>query len=73
MDRSNIFKKVFLFYYEGFTKMTYGRKLWVIILLKLFVMFFILKMFFFKDFLGEQFKTDKEKSEYVLDQLTPIK
>ena len=73
MSRSNIFKRIFLFYYEGFKNMTYGRKLWAIILLKLFVLFFILKMFFFKDFLGVRFQSDEEKSEYVLDRLTPIK
>lgn len=73
MNQTNIFKRIFQFYYEGFKNMTYGRKLWAIILIKLFVMFFVLKMFFFKDFLGEQFKSDKEKSEYVLDRLTPLK
>lgn len=50
--------------------MTVGRKLWLIILIKLFVMFAILKLFFFKDFLGSKFETDHEKSEYVIDQLT---
>jgi hypothetical protein len=63
-------KKVFLFYYEGFKGMTVGRKLWLIILIKLFVMFVVLKMFFFKDFLGGKFSDDKQKSEYVLKQLT---
>lgn len=63
-------KKVFLFYYEGFKGMTVGRKLWLIILIKLFVMFVVLKMFFFKDFLGSKFSDDKQKSEYVLKQLT---
>lgn len=73
MNRSNLLKRIFLFYYEGFKSMTYGRKLWTIILIKLFVLFFVLKMFFFKDFLSERFRNDNEKSEYVLDRLTPIK
>ncbi len=63
-------KRVFLFYYEGFKGMTVGRKLWLIILIKLFVMFVVLKVFFFKDFLGSKFSDDKQKSEYVLKQLT---
>ncbi len=29
--------------------MTLGKTLWVIILIKLFIMFFILKVFFFRD------------------------
>jgi hypothetical protein len=48
--------------------MTLGRTLWVIILLKLFVMFFILKMFFFPDFLGDH-PTDADKGTYVGNEL----
>ena len=65
--------KIFNFYYEGFKKMTNGKTLWLIILLKLFIMFAILKMFFFKDFLKTNFKTDKERSDYVLKNLTETK
>lgn len=46
-----------------------NRKLWVIILIKLFIIFFILKIFFFPDFLGSKYKTDKEKSDHVIEQL----
>jgi hypothetical protein len=63
-------KKIFYFYYDGFRSMTVGKKLWMIILIKLFIMFAILKLFFFRDFLGSKFETDKERSEYILDQLT---
>lgn len=50
--------------------MTVGRRLWAIIIIKLFIMFAILKLFFFKDFLGERFQTDDEKANYVIEQLT---
>jgi len=50
--------------------MTIGKKLWVIILVKLFIMFAILKIFFFPDFLNSKFNTEKEKGDYVIDQLT---
>jgi hypothetical protein len=66
-------KNVIRFYIEGFKSMTVGKSLWLIILLKLFIMFAILKVFFFKDFLKTNFKTDKERSEYVLEKLTEIK
>ena len=49
----NTLLTIWNFYLEGFRSMTLGRTLWVIILLKLFVMFFILKMFFFPDFLRD--------------------
>ena len=38
----NTLLTIWNFYLEGFRSMTLGRTLWVIILLKLFVMFFIL-------------------------------
>jgi hypothetical protein len=50
--------------------MTVGKKLWVIILVKLFVFFVILRVFFFPDFLKSRFEKDEERSEYVLEQLT---
>jgi hypothetical protein len=66
--------RLFSFYYEGFRNMSWwGRRIWVIILIKLFVIFIILKIFFFKDFLGEKNDNDRQKSEYVLDQLIKSK
>ena len=62
--------RLFHFYYDGFRTMSgWGRKAWVIIIIKLFIIFAILKVFFFPDFLQKKFGTDKQKSEYVLDQL----
>jgi hypothetical protein len=66
-------RSFFLFYYEGFKNMPlWGRRVWLIILLKLFIMFAILKLFFFPDFLGSRFSTDEEKSDYVIEQLLKI-
>jgi hypothetical protein len=47
--------------------MTWGRVLWVIIIIKLFVLFFILKLFFFKPYLQD--KTPEEKQEAVGNEL----
>ncbi|HNU78472.1 MAG TPA: DUF4492 domain-containing protein [Prolixibacteraceae bacterium] len=58
------------FYYEGFRNMTVGRSLWVIILIKLFIIFVVFRLFFFPDFLNDRFSSDREKSEYVIDELT---
>lgn len=46
--------------------MTLGRTLWAIILIKLFVMFAILKLFFFPSFLQG---SDEQKSEHVSSEL----
>jgi len=62
--------KVFRFYYEGFRGMTWGKKLWRIILLKLFIMFAILRIFFFPDLLKRDFKSDEERADYILEQIT---
>lgn len=67
---TNLFLKVFYFYYDGFRSMTVGKKLWLIIFIKLFIMFAVLKLFFFPNYLKKNFNSDKERSEYVLEQLT---
>lgn len=58
---------IYRFYYDGFREMTLGRILWTIILIKLFVMFFILKLFFFPSFLKG--KSTEEKQDYVRTEL----
>jgi len=65
-----ILKKIFNFYVEGFKEMTpRGKKLWFIILLKLFIMFAILKYFFFPDILKENYNTDAERIQHIEKQL----
>jgi hypothetical protein len=65
-----IFKKIFDFYYTGFRSMTVGKNLWAIILIKLAIMFLILKLFFFPNYLKTNFNTDQERSDHVIEQLT---
>jgi Na+/H+ antiporter NhaD/arsenite permease-like protein len=65
----NVFRNIFRFYLDGFKSMTYGKTLWIIILIKLFIIFAVLKLFFFPDFLKKNFSSDDERSDYVIDQL----
>ena len=58
---------IYRFYADGFRSMTTGRILWIIILVKLFVMFFIIKLFFFPSFLKD--KSTEEKQNYVGNEL----
>jgi len=60
---------VFRFYVEGFREMKLGKTLWLIILVKLFILFIVLKIFFFPDFLGSRFNTNEEKADFVGKQL----
>jgi hypothetical protein len=73
-QKINSFKQavgnVYRFYRNGFSEMVLGKKLWKIILIKLFVMFVILKLFFFPNYLNTKFETDEEKGNYVLEQIT---
>lgn len=74
MSKRNVFYRVTQFYGEGFKNMSrWGRQVWIIILLKLFIMFFILKLFFFPNFLKANFESDEQRSEHVLENLTNTK
>lgn len=64
---SNFIYRVYCFYRDGFRGMTLGRTLWALILIKLFIMFAILRIFFFPDFLGG-FEDDVQKGDYVKEQ-----
>ncbi|MCJ7449385.1 MAG: DUF4492 domain-containing protein [Bacteroidales bacterium] len=63
--------RVIRFYYDGFRNMSlWGRKVWIIIIIKLIIIFVVLKVFFFPDFLRKNYNNDKQRSEYILNQLT---
>ena len=54
-----------------YKRQTVGKTLWAIILVKLFIMFAVLKLFFFPDFLAGQ--SPEERSRSVMKELTPEK
>ena len=68
MRKTGFFYKVFDLYYDGFKHMTLGRTLWTIILVKLFIIFVILKLFFFPNFI-KQNATEGQEAEFVGRQL----
>jgi len=63
-------KQIYRFYRDGFCRMTLGRTLWKIILIKLVVMFGVLKLFFFQDYLNTTFETDKQRADHVIERIT---
>lgn len=63
-------KRIFTFYHDGFRSMVVGRTLWKIILIKLFVLFAVLKLFFFPNYLETHFQTEEERAGHVLGNLT---
>lgn len=62
--------RIYRFYREGFRSMTLGRTLWKVIIIKLIIMFGVLKLFFFPDFLKTNFSTDEQRADYVMEQIT---
>ena len=71
--RKNIITNFFSIYTDGFKSSKTARKLFFLILIKLFIIFIILKIFFFPNFLNSKFSNDADKSNYVIKQLTTKK
>ena len=69
LKNNSIPLKIWRFYMEGFRNMTLGKTLWAIILIKLFIMFFILRLFFFPNILQQTFDTDEERANQVIENL----
>ena len=68
MRKDNFLHRVIDLYYDGFRSMRLGRTLWVIILIKLFIIFVVLKIFFFPNFLKQHAEGDE--AGYVATELT---
>ena len=68
MTNNGLLHRIFDLYYEGFRSMRLGKTLWAIILIKLFIIFVVLKLFFFPNFLKQHVEGDE--AGYVATELT---
>ena len=68
MDKQSFLYRVYDLYVDGFRSMRLGKTLWAIILIKLFIMFAILKVFFFPNFL-KQHAQEGHESDYVATEM----
>ena len=68
MQHRSFIYKVYDLYRDGFRHMRLGKTLWLIVLVKLFVIFVVLKLFFFPDFIGQHAK-EGEEDAFVATQL----
>ena len=64
----NTLRSIWKFYADGFRNMTWGRPLWGLIFLKIVILYFILRLFFFQPALSG--KTEEQKIDHVGNQLT---
>ncbi|MGN0221468.1 MAG: DUF4492 domain-containing protein [Prevotella sp.] len=60
--------RIYDLYADGFRHMVLGRTLWLVILVKLFIIFFILKLFFFPDYVSSH-AADGEEDDFVATQV----
>ena len=63
----HMMSSVWLFYRDGFRNMTWGRPLIRLILLKVFILFAILRVFFFKPVMAGL--SDEERSRVVGERI----
>jgi hypothetical protein len=68
MNRQGFLYRVYDLYYDGFRSMKLGRTLWAIILIKLFIIFVILKLFFFPNFIKEH-AAEGEEPDFVATEM----
>ena len=68
MRKDHFLYRVYDLYVDGFRSMRLGRILWAIILIKLFIIFVVLKIFFFPNFLKQHAEGDE--AGYVATELT---
>lgn len=67
---SNFFNRAADLYLSGFRSMRVGRKLWMLIIIKLAILFGVLKLFFFPDLLQRNYDNDADRADAVRSHLT---
>lgn len=68
MKKNSFLYRVFDLYYDGFRYMKLGKTLWLIIGIKLFIIFIILKLFFFPNFIS-QHSEKGEEADFVATEV----
>ena len=69
--RKSTIYRIWRFYIDGFKDLSnWGRSVWIIILIKLFILFAIIRLFFMPDFLKKNFENDEQRSKHVIENLT---
>lgn len=68
MKKNSFLYRAFDLYYDGFRNMKLGKTLWLIIGLKLFIIFIILKLFFFPNFIS-QHSEKGEEADFVATEV----
>ena len=62
MKRPQVLARLWAFYRDGLRRMTWGRTLWLLVIIKLFIIFVVLRIFFFKPALSGLSTTEKQET-----------
>jgi hypothetical protein len=62
-------RKIFQFYIDGFKSMTVGKQLWILIIIKVAILFGVLKLFFFPNVLAKKTPIGADPSDTVRNEL----
>lgn len=62
-------RRIWLLYADGFRNMTVGRYLWALILVKLFILFIVFRLFFFPNLLSRDYDNDEDRAQAVRTNL----
>lgn len=68
-EKRGFFPKIIQLWKEGFKSMTWGKPLWILNIIKLLIMFGILKLFFFPNFLKQKSDSEEGRRDYVVNEL----
>lgn len=66
--KQGLLSRIFHLYYDGFRTMTLGRTLWTIIFIKLAIIFLVLKLFFFPNYINSNAKNG-DKAGFVSKEI----
>ena len=66
--KENFIMRIIRFYVDGFKNMTIGKTLWAIIIIKLLVIFLVLKLFFFPNYIKEHAREGQE-AEFIMKEI----
>lgn len=62
-------RRIWMLYADGFRNMTIGKYLWAIILVKLFILFIVFRLFFFPNILSRDCDNDEDRAQTVRTNL----
>ncbi|MCM1079150.1 MAG: DUF4492 domain-containing protein [Bacteroidales bacterium] len=68
MESGNFLKRIWELYADGFRQMTVGRTLWMLIAVKLIIIFAVLKWLFFPNFIKEH-AADGREADFVAGEV----